>query len=112
MGGPQQPQKTVGQISVEIGQLGRSNFFGGSGPDNESGETLAPEDFGLGGWFLPGEGDEGGDVGLEHHRPHALCHRGLQLRPGQRGREHRTERDFGCFPAEGIQRLHFGTGVQ
>ena len=90
MGGPQQPQKTVGQISVEIGQLGRSNLFGGSGPDKESGETLAPESFGLGGWILPGEGDEGGDVGLQHHRPHALGYRGLQLRPGQRGREHRT----------------------
>ena len=60
MGGPQQPQKTVGQISVEIGQLGRSNLFGGSGPDKESGETLAPESFGLGGWILPGEEDEGG----------------------------------------------------
>ena len=32
MGGPQQPQKTVGQISVKIGQLGRSNLFEGQGP--------------------------------------------------------------------------------
>ena len=100
----------MGQISVEIGQLGRSNLFGGQGPTRIPAKHWPQKkflDFVGGSCLERATKVEMWGLNITGPMPFVIevfnydqDNGDENIGPGM------------CFSAEGIQRLHFGTGVQ